>query len=1110
MMKNLGLFSKVIIPVILFGLIVCFIGFKYINILTSEVIHSEIDQKIKSKLHNTSDNIESEFKLLFYLYGNSEKDYEIQKSISQNDILKELKKYNEDENDIVYVVEPEKYHKISSIELNSSDLDNILNNKLKEVTLNDKKYRVEIIRFNPWDWSIVYLLNISNFEEILMKNKIILFVVVFLLLLGIVVTLIITFSIYINNPIKVLLQHFSMVTKGKYKSIKKHYNTKEIDLLISYVNDMTNSVKAREEEAVKLIANAKENEDYIEDMLNSQESIIIVNDMEKIIEVNNSFFDLFSDYKNIEDFQKDYECVCDFFIEEHGYVYKYGDKNWVEYILENPNKLHKVKINKDGEDLIYKIEAVKSEKYDRVIITMLNITELEKSNSLLEQYKKAVDAGAIVSKTDANGIITYVNDIFVTLSGFTREELIGQPHNIVKSPNTPSKVFKNMWNTIQSKNIWRGNIENMAKNKTPYFVSATVIPLLDANDEIIEYLALRYDITEQVLAKEKAEKAEASKSIFLANMSHEIRTPLNAIMGFTNILNNMSLSKKEANYIRIIDQSAQNLLGIINDVLDISKIESGSLVCEEIEFDPYKAFEEIIELFRVKAKEKSINLGLFMEPSIPEKIIGDPLRIKQVISNLISNAIKFTPQNGIVFVKIILLNREINHCNIKFSVIDSGIGISKKKQDLVFKEFSQADDSTSREFGGTGLGLSISSKIVQILNSKIELESELGKGSTFSFVLNFDVIESETMHLEKFQQIKVGIIAPDFIDPFDYKLLKEYLTYMGYLVEIEKTDQLNQILEQDIVFLDEAAIDENVKKIENSNTKLVILSPDDKKYENLKNATVLNSVSSSSLIFNILIDMIDKDFIVKDFSKNKYNKYQGKILIAEDHVINQQLIAVLMDLRGIQYTFANNGNEAIELFKQSKYDLIFMDINMPEKDGKEASREILDIEKQQGLSHTPIVALSANAIEEDRQEVLSLGLDGYLLKPIEEKKIDEIFHKFLSKEDSSIDVKYDLEKCASEMGLDSIIVQKIVKSFCDTIDADMDLLNSSIEKNSFDEIRNHAHKINGAALNLRMIHVSKFAGKIENQAYKEENQSITSDFKYLKKAVKSVQESVDS
>lgn len=1109
-MKNLSLFTKVIIPVVSFGIIVFFIGFKYINTITKEVINSEKEQKIQSKIHINSDYIKSEFKLLFYLYGGSAKDYEIQKLVSQKDTLNELKKYNKKSNDIIYIVAPNKYYQISPLKIKTSKIDTIINNQLKEVILNKQKYKVATFVFKPWDWKIVYLLNISNFEEILLKDKIILFSVVFLLLIVIIITLIVTFNAYIKNPIVVLLEHFDMAIKGKYKTIDLLFNSKEMDLLVSYVNKMTKSIKNREEEAVGLLATAKEREDYIEDMLNSQENIIIVNDTVKIIGVNNSFFDLFSDYTTLEEFQTDHECVCDFFIEESGYVYKYEDKNWVEYLLENPNQLHKVKIKKSGEYLIYKIEAVKSEKYKRIIITMLNITELEKSNSLLEQYKKAVDAGAIVSKADTNGVITYANDIFVKISGYAREELIGKPHNIVRSPNTPSKVFKKMWKTIQSKNIWRGNIENLTKNKTPYFVSATIIPILDANNEIIEYLALRYDITEQVLAKEKAQKAEASKSIFLANMSHEIRTPLNAIIGFTSILNNMSLPKKEANYINIIDQSAQNLLGIINDVLDISKIENGSLICEKIEFNPYEAFEEIIELFRAKAKEKLIHLRLFMEPSIPEKIIGDPLRIKQVISNLISNAIKFTSENGTVFVKIVLLHRERNSCDIKFSVIDNGIGISKEKKDLVFKEFSQADDSTSREFGGTGLGLSISSKIVQILNSKIELESELGKGSIFSFVLNFDVIESKTIHLEKFQQIKVGIVAPDLMDKFEYRLLKEYLTYMAYLVEIPKTKQLDKILEQDIVFLDESAIDENVKQIENSDTKIVILSQEDKKYEEYKNATVFNSVSNCSLIFNILIDTVGKESIAKDFSKTEYNKFKGKILIAEDHKINQQLISVLMDLRGIEYTFANNGNEAIELFKQSKYDLIFMDINMPEKDGKEASIEILQIEKEQNLVHTPIVALSANAIEEDRKEVLSLGIDDYLLKPIDEKKIDTIFHKFLSKQESSIDVKYELEQSASQMGLDSVIVKKIVKSFCDTVDDDMRLLQSAIDKNNFDDIKNYAHKINGAALNLRMTHVSKFAGKLEDQAHKKENLSITTDFEYLKKAIKSVQESVDS
>lgn len=1111
-MKQLGLFSKVIITVLFFGIIVFAIGFRYINTITEEAVNNQIEEKIESKIHHVFDYVRLEFRLLFYLYGQSSEDYKVQKVVSQKDVINNLKKHHENVSDVIYIVTPNMKYQISTKALESFNIEKILKNSYEKLEFDKTKYRVKTFYFKPWDWTIVYLLDTTNFEEILLRDKITLFIVVFFLLIVVISTLIVTFKVYIEKPIKALLKHFSMVTKGEYKSIDISFDSKEMDLLVFYVNKMTSSIKSREEDAIFLLKRANENEDYLEDMINSQESIIVVNDTVDIIKANNSFFELFSQYKNIEEFQKEHACICEFFTKEDGFIYNFEDKLWVDYLLENPEEFHKVKIKTNNIYRIYKIEAVKSKKYDRIILTMLDITELEKSTSLLLQYKKTVDAGAIVSKADLSGTITYANNKFVELTGYSEEELVGQPHNIIRSPRVPSETFKYMWKTIQSKKIWHGNLENIAKDGSPYYVSATIAPLLNANNDIEEYLALRFDITEQILAKEKAEKAEKAKSIFLANMSHEIRTPLNAIIGFTSILSKMTLPKKAAGYIKIVDQSATNLLGIVNDVLDISKIENNSLVFEKMEFNPYHEFEEIIDLFKIKAKEKEIHLGLFMEPSIPEKIIGDPFRVKQVISNLISNAIKFTNENGTVFVKIELIEREENSCKIKFSVTDNGIGISKDKQADVFKEFLQADDTISREFGGTGLGLSISSKIVKMLNSRIELESEIGKGSTFGFALEFDVIESSTLHLEKFQYIKVGIVALDSFNTFEYKLLKEYLSYMAYVAEIQKTDQLDKILKQDIVFVGESALDENIKHLENSNTKLVIVSQKDDEHKTFKNAVVLNSLNSSSVIFNILVDMVYQKPMDKENLQSNCQKFEGNILIAEDHDINQQLISVLLDLRGIEYTFANNGNEVIKLFKSSKYDLILMDINMPEKDGKEASIEILEIEKQRNLSHTPIVALSANAIEKDKNEILSIGIDDYLLKPINEKKLDEVFSQFLSKKDSSSnqDLKYLLEQSASSMDLDVNIVKKIVKSFCDTVDEDIDLLQDAIEKKDFEEIKNYAHKINGAALNLRMTHVSKYAQSIENQAHNQKNLSIKKDFEYLTKSIKAVKESIYS
>jgi len=841
----------------------------------------------------------------------------------------------------------------------------------------------------------VIQIGVKDFENILHQNKMALLSIIYMLLVILIVLLIVILKINIKNPIDVLLEHFKSIAQGKYEIIESRYNAKEIDLLIEDVNFMTKSIETREEESKTLLALTKQNQEYIEDIISSQRNMIIINDEREILDVNDSFLKFFHEYKTLEEFKEKHECVCDYFVKEEGFVYKFDDKNWMEYILEHSKVLHKVKIYKDNQYYIYTIQAKKSDKYNRVIITMTDITELEQSNTLLEQYKKAVDAGAIVSKADKKGVITYINDKFIKISGYTKEELIGQNQNIVRSKNSPSSLFKDMWQTIQNKKIWYGDIENRKKDGTPYFVSVTLIPILDQNNNIYEYIALRYDITEQVLDKQKAQKAESAKTNFLANMSHEIRTPLNAIIGFTKLLHNVTLPSKESNYINIIDKSAHNLLGIINDILDLSKIENGSLTYEKISFDPFSEFESITNLFMVNANEKSISLVSFIDPLIPQKIIGDPLRVKQVFSNLISNAIKFTPTGGTIFSGIDLLSKDAASCTIRISVQDSGIGIPKEKQKLIFEEFSQADESTSREYGGTGLGLSISNKIIKALGSHIQVESEEGKGSRFFFDIKF-----ETSAL------------------------------------------------------------------------------DDEK--------------------NITAETI-----------HEVRSYTGKILIAEDHEINQQLIAALLDIRGVEYKFANNGNEAISLFNQEKFDLILMDINMPEKNGLEATIDIIALEKKYNKIHTPIVALTANVIEADKQKSMDIGTDEYLYKPIDEKKLDEVFLKYLpthEKKKEEVTVDYSLEEASSNMGIDKTIVKKIVVNFCNGIDQDLQKIEEALKVNDFKEIENFSHKIKGASLNLRMDKVALFARKIEEDAINNNDQDFMKNYEFLKQAVQAVKE----
>lgn len=353
--------------------------------------------------------------------------------------------------------------------------------------------------------------------------------------------------------------------------------------------------------------------------------------------------------------------------------------------------------------------------------------KVTKKDKLLSEYKRAVDLGTIVSKADINGLITYANNAFLEVSGYSAKELIGQPHSVVRHPDTPKEVFADMWHKISKKEVWQGDIKNLAKDGRSYYVHATIVPILDENEEIIEYLAIRYDTTNLHNAIVKANAAEKTKGRFLANMSHELRTPLNAIIGFSQILERKgTLNEKDALYVEKIALSGKNLLTLVNSILDFSKIEEG-----EMEYNPSKVnikelFEEVLIMFETSFEEKNIKLSMF-ECDGSKSIFADKQLIKQSLINILSNAVKFTQEGG----EIKLSHKEEESKNI-FGICDNGQGISQEDIETLFEPFKQGESAQKSAAKGTGLGLAITKRIVTELHSgKIWVESELGKGSCF-------------------------------------------------------------------------------------------------------------------------------------------------------------------------------------------------------------------------------------------------------------------------------------------------------------------------------------------------------------------------------------------
>lgn len=364
---------------------------------------------------------------------------------------------------------------------------------------------------------------------------------------------------------------------------------------------------------------------------------------------------------------------------------------------------------------------------------------LIKERNRFESLVSALDRSAIVATTDKAGRITFVNDLFCEISGYQRNELMGQNHRVLNSGYHPREYFVDMWKTIRSGQVWHGEICNRKKNGDIYWVDSTLLPLQETGQHFDGYIAIRFDITNRKNlendlreAKVREERANSAKSQFLATMSHEIRSPLNGVLGMSDMLAESHLTETQKECVSAIKYSAESLLSIINDILDFSKIEAGRLELETINFDVYKMLEELAQTFRVSNRGKPVELLLEAPQSGQKVFCGDPTRLRQILSNLIGNAMKFT-QQGKIWIRAKEYQQDHASCRLRFEVEDQGVGIPLEVQKRLFQPFSQADSSTTRKFGGTGLGLSICKKLVELMSGDIGVESVEGKGAAFWF-----------------------------------------------------------------------------------------------------------------------------------------------------------------------------------------------------------------------------------------------------------------------------------------------------------------------------------------------------------------------------------------
>lgn len=575
------------------------------------------------------------------------------------------------------------------------------------------------------------------------------------------------------------------------------------------------------------------------------------------------------------------------------------------------------------------------------------------------------------------------------------------------------------------------NIENLSKifKKMSEISGSEAEINLDTDDgQKDAYEVIEDSVVVLTESKDKAIKASESKSMFLANMSHEIRTPLNGIVGFTELLTHTELDDEQLEFVETIEKSSENLLSIINDILDLSKIESNKIEIEEILFNPLDHFEQAAELYGAKAAEKNIDLSFFIDPVLSNKLLkGDPTRLKEVIINLMSNAVKFTPKNGSIKVNIKTIGETAdNRLKVYFEVQDSGIGIEEDKLGLIFTAFSQADSSTTRKFGGTGLGLTISSKFIELMGGDLEVSSEIGKGTKFFFTVAFETMKSKETNTEGLFEGSNLVFVHSKKEKEQNEILTTYMEYMGVNVEVAnnktqienfKADNKADALLVDYEFLLEQKPEDMQKYTEITDIPFFLiikptLSKKEKTFSAMENVKyVFEPVSLTKLFktFNSVGDKLNRKVIevqeeVQETKKVRTTTatptaFRGHVLVAEDNIINQKLILKTLEKFKLTADLADNGEKAFEARKAGDYDIIFMDINMPVMTGVEATHSILEWEESEGKAHIPIIAVTANAIKGDREKFIDEGMDEYITKPLKRQDIEVIMKKFFGDEE---------------------------------------------------------------------------------------------------------------
>ena len=646
---------------------------------------------------------------------------------------------------------------------------------------------------------------------------------------------------------------------------------------------------------------------------------------------------------------------------------------------------------------------------------------LESEAALEKRYQRLFERNlAGVCRTSPDGQLLDCNDALAAMLGYgSREELVGQQMSGTLISKADREAF--LVELKAEKKLSNREIRLQRRDGSVIWViqNATLVDDGDGRSPVIESTFI--DITErknaeaeQQQAKEAAEAANRAKSEFLANMSHEIRTPMNGVLGMTELALDTDLTPEQRECLVMVKASADSLLTVINDILDFSKIEAGKLDLESIEFSLRDSLDATVKCLALRAGQKGLQLNCDVKTDVPERLVGDPSRLRQILMNLTGNAIKFTDQGGVTL-RVERESGERNNACLHFSVTDTGIGIPADKQAAIFQPFTQADGSTARRYGGTGLGLTISRRLVEIMGGRLWVESVPGQGSTFHFSVRFGVGRpSERTALAPQAALEATPVLVVDGNATSRRILQEMLTSWHMkpsLAEgpgmalrcLERAADLGQpyslvLVDANLPEMDGFTFIEQVRQNPRlAGATLVMLHSagergDAARCRELGVAAYLAKPVGQSELLNSILQVMGAESprsgqssLVTRHSLREDRKVL-RILLAEDNLVNQKLAARLLDKRGYAVEIAANGREALDKLTQRDFDLVLMDVQMPEMDGFEATAAIREMEKASG-SHLPVVAMTAHAMKGDRERCLAAGMDGYVAKPIQAQEL---------------------------------------------------------------------------------------------------------------------------